>query len=123
MSSLMPQVLTGDVVPGSVVQPVLGFPFTLSMPSRVQRSYVTNEPYGEPIKQEEKSSVPIPPRPTGDEKGQAGLMKILQSVMQKQGGAQQGPPRPPGGQQQQQQQAAGGAPIAQALPGDRMWRG
>ena len=105
MTSLMPTIITGDVVPGSLVQPVLGFPFTLSMPSRVQRTYVTNTPYGEPIKEEEVKSVPIPPRPTGDDRG-SGIMKVLQSVMQKQGGAEQK-----------------GEPIATAHPGDRTWRG
>ena len=107
MTSLMPSIITGDVVPGSIVQPTLGFPFTLSMPSRVQRTYVTNTPYGEPIKQEEIQSVPIPPRPTGDDRGgQAGIMKVLQSVLQKQGGSEQK-----------------GEPTTKAHPGDRSWRG
>ena len=106
MTSLMPTLVTGEVVPGSVVQPQFGFPFNQSMPARVQRSYVTNIPHGPPIKEEPVKSVPIAPRPTGDERGNAQMMKILQNVLQKQGGGQ-----------------ASSAPIAKALPGDRSWRG
>ena len=103
MTSLVPKIITGNIVPGKVVMPVMAWPFNLALPSRVQRAYVTNIQNGPPIKMQEVVSQPIPPRPTGDEKNQAGLMKILQNVMQK------------GGQQSEA--------IAKALPGDRSWRG
>ena len=118
----MPKIITGDVVPGKVIQPVLSWPFNLAMPSRVQRAYVTNRPGGPPIQMQQVVSKPIPPRPTGDEK-HSGIMKVLQNVMQKQGGQpRQGGPQQ-GGPQQGPQGGGQQAPISAALPGDRSWRG
>ena len=105
MTSQLPRVLTGDVVPGSIIGPKVEYPFLQSLPSRVQRSFVTSTPFGPPIKKPEVKSVPIPPRPTGDDKNQQ-MLKILQSVMQKQGGDKKV-----------------SEPIAQSLPGNRSWQG
>ena len=101
MTSILPPIITGEVVPG-VIDP------------SITRSHFTNLPYGPPIQPARVESVPMPlpgtkPRPTGDERHSGGdMMQILQKVLQ------------------QQQQGQGGgqqAPIAKSLPGFRDWRG
>ena len=83
MTSQRPTIVTGEVVPG-VINP------------NIRRSFVTNTPYGPPIKEPVVKSTPMAPqgtqpRPTGDDRG--GMASILQKVMQQQqqggGGAQQ----------------------------------
>ena len=109
MTSILPPILTGEVVPG-VIDP------------NISRSHFTNIPYGPPIAPPTVASVPMAPastkpRPTGDERhGAGGLAEILQKVMQKQGqGAGPGAGQGAGGAEQ--------APVAQSLPGYRDWRG
>ena len=103
MSAISAKPIEGHVVPGSLVMPYLGR-VIVGMPERVQRSFVTNIPYGPPIEEEKTQAKPQQPLATGDDRN-PDIMKALQKLM---GGQQQG------GEQQK--------PIAQSLPGYRDWR-
>ena len=102
MSGILAKPVTGHVVPGSLVMPMTRS--IVGMPERVQRSFVTNIPYGPPIEEEKTQAKPQQPLPTGDDRN-PDIMKALQKLM----GGQQG-----GGDQQK--------PIAESLPGYRDWR-
>ena len=102
MSAILAKPIEGHVVPGSLVMPQVRV--IVGMPERVQRSFVTNIPYGPPIEEEETQAKPQQPLPTGDDRN-PDILKALQKLM----GGQQG-----GGDQQK--------PIAESLPGYRDWR-
>ena len=102
MTALLPKILTGDVYPGEVVREAPFYPY-LALPSRVTRAYTTDRPFGKPIKHQVIKSQPIVPKATGDERHTGDLMKVLQSVLQKQGPQS--------------------APIAKAQEQYRSWRG
>ena len=102
MSAIIAKPIEGHVVPGSLVMPMTRI--IVGMPERVQRSFVTNIPYGPPIEEEETQAKPQQPLPTGDDRN-PDILKALQKLM----GGQQG-----GGDQQK--------PIAESLPGYRDWR-
>ena len=101
MSAILAKPIEGHVVPGSLVMPQVRV--IVGMPERVQRSFVTNIPYGPPIEEEETQAKPQQPLPTGDDRN-PDILKALQKLM----GGQQG------GDQQK--------PIAESLPGYRDWR-
>ena len=96
MTTLRSHIVTGEIVPGK-------------LDPRLRRSYFTNRPWGEPIKQEHAAVMPtvaaqqLKPKPLGDE---GNMMNILQKVMQQQGGDAQSMQ----------------APTKQSMPGDRTWR-
>ena len=102
MSAILGKPIVGHVVPGALFMPQTRV--IVGMPERVQRSYVTNTPYGPPIKETQTQAKPQQPLPTGDDRN-PDIMKALQKLMGKEGG---------GGEQQK--------PIAQSLPGFRDWR-
>ena len=92
MTSVLPRILTGDVYPGTVVREA---PFNkyLALPERVVRAYVTDKPYGKPIKHEVIQTKPVVPKKTGDERhADNPLMQVLQKALQKQGGGAQSEP-------------------------------
>ena len=89
MSSVLAKILTGDVYPGEIVREPPFYPY-LAMPSRVQRSYTTDKPFGKPIAHEVVKTQPVVPKPTGDER-HGGLLEVLQRALQKQGGGQAAP--------------------------------
>ena len=102
MSAIVGKPIEGHVVPGALVMPHTRY--IVGMPERVQRSFVTNIPYGPPIVEAKTQAKPQQPLPTGDDRNPE-IMKALQKLMGKQ---QQG------GDQQR--------PIAESLPGFRDWR-
>ena len=83
MTAVLPKILTGDVYPGTVVREA-PFQRYMAMPERVVRSYVTDKPFGKPIKHEVIQAQPIVPKKTGDDQSNP-LMQVLQKAMQKQG--------------------------------------
>ncbi len=91
MTTLTSHIVTGSIVPGEI-------------DPRLRRSYFTDSPYGDPIK-EEKAVMPsvaaaaLKPKPLGDE---GHMMKILQNVLQKQGTVE--------------------APLKESIPANRTWR-
>lgn len=99
MSAIIARPVEGHVVPGALFMPQTRY--IVGMPERVRRSFVTNVPYGPPIKEEPAQAKPQQPAATGDDRN-PDIMKALQKLM--------------GGQQQQQK------PIAESLPGFRDWR-
>ena len=97
MTSQIPQVITGSVVPG-ILNP------------NIRRSYFTNVPFGNPIKTQdfkvEQTNVPAPnakggvPHPIGDEASHHDVLSKLKDVLVNQQATQ----------------------ITKALPGWRDWR-
>ena len=106
MTAVLPKILTGDVSPRTGVREA-PFPRYIAIPERVVRSYVTDRPFGKPIKHEVIQAKPVVPKQTGDERhGTNPLMQVLQKALQKQGG---------GGAQAD--------PIAKSQEQYRDWRG
>jgi hypothetical protein len=91
MTSVLPKILTGTIYPGQVVREA-PFQRYIGLPERVVRTYVTDHPFGKPIKHEVVQAKPIAPKQTGDERSNP-MMQLLQKAMQKQGvgGAQSEP--------------------------------
>ena len=102
MSAYLGKPIEGHVVPGALVMPQVRY--IVGMPERVRRSFVTNVPYGPPIKEAPTQAKPQQPLATGDDRN-PDIMKALQKMM--------------GGQQGAQEQQK---PIAESLPGYRDWR-
>ena len=86
MTSYLPQVITGHVVPGD--------------PTPLRRKWITNEPYGPPIKQEPvPEPTSGPPKKLGDEQHHE-VMGQLSKILVEQKATQ----------------------IQEAIPGFRDWR-
>ena len=99
MSAITVKPIEGHVVPGSLIMPQTRY--IVGMPERVQRSYVTNIPYGPPINEVQAQAKPQQPLATGDDRN-PDILNALKKLM--------------GGLSTQQK------PIAESLPGFRDWR-
>ena len=91
MTTLTSRIVTGSIVPGEI-------------DPNLRRSYFTNKPYGEPIR-EEHAVIPsvaaqaLKPKALGDE---GNMLNILQKVLQKQDSVE--------------------APLKESIPAIRTWR-
>ena len=91
MTTLTSRIVTGSIVPGQI-------------DPRLRRSYFTNKPYGEPIREEQGvmpsiAAQALKPKALGDE---GNMLNILQKVLQKQDSVE--------------------APLKESIPANRTWR-